>query len=534
MSRILLILLFGLGLAQASPPGVHPRTGEPLAAGQVFRYDIGAEPPSIDPQLIEDVTGSEIANDLFETLVLLDANGNVIPGAATHWESNETRDVYTFHLRKNARWSNGEPVTAQDFVYAWRRSVDPKLASPQAGYMALMSVNNADAVQRGKMPLDALGVQALDDFTLQVRLDTPLAYFPRMLIAATTAPVNRKVIEQWGEQWTKPGRLVGNGAYNLTEHKLNERMVRERNPQYWDNANTIIDKVVALVINDQSQAYNRYQAGELDKTTVPTGLFKRLKKERPDETHSNPLLCSYYYNVNVEPAPLDNTAVRKALAYAIDRNVITDKILQAGQIPAYSFTPGATADFNVPDIDFARLTQPQRDQKARQLLESAGYSHNRPLEVSILYNTNEGHKKIAIAISQMWKHKLGAKVRLENQEWKTFLNTRKQGDFELARAGWCGYYNEPSAFLNLLASDSEYNDSNYQNPQVDALLKRARVSSQPAEIYQQIEQFIARDFPIIPIYHYTSVILLKPNIRGWPFNNIQNTWYSKDLYRVAE
>ncbi len=529
-----LLLLSPAFVSLAMAGATHPGTGEKLAAQQIFRYDIGAEPPSIDPQVVEDVSGNEIANDLFETLVLLDANGNVIPGAATHWESNADRNLYTFHLRQQAKWSNGDPVTAHDFVYAWRRSVDPALASPQAGYMALMSVKNADAVQRGKLPLKALGVRALDDYTLQVELDDSIAYFPRMLIAATTAPVNRRVIEQWGDDWTRPGHMVGNGAYVLTEHKLNERLVRERNPLYWDNENTHIDKVVALVIGDQNQAYNRYQAGELDKTNVPTGLFRRLKKERPTETHSDPLLCSYYFYVNVKKPPLDDVRVRQALAYAIDRDIITRNILQAGQIPAYSFTPGATADFSVPDVPFARMSQKQRDQKARQLLESAGFNRSHPLTVSILYNTSEGHKKIAIAISQMWKQKLGVKIKLENQEWKTFLSTRKQGDFEIARSGWCGYYNEPSAFLNLLAADSEYNDSNYHNARIDALLKQAKKTSQPAPLYQQIEQIIAQDFPIIPIYHYTSVILLKPDIRGWPFENVQNIWYSKNLYRIAQ
>lgn len=531
LRNFLFAMLFVLGHAQAETAMYHPVTHEKLSSNQVFRYDIGAEAPSIDPQLVEDVSGNEIANDLFETLVLLDAEGNVIPGAATHWKSNADKDIYTFYLRKNARWSNGDPVTAQDFVYAWRRSVDPRLASPQAGYMALMSVKNAATVQRGQRPLDALGVKALNATTLQVELDAPLAYFPRMLIAATTAPVNRKVIEQWGEKWTQPGHLVGNGAYVLTEHKLNERLVRERNPRYWNNANTVIDKVVALVINNQNQAYNRYQAGELDKTNVPAGLFQRLKKERPEETHSDPLLCSYYYYLNVERPPLDDVRVRRALAYAIDRYIITDKILKAGQMPAYSFTPGATAGFIPVATAFSNMTQSQRDEKARNLLTAAGYSSQRPLKIGLLYNTNEGHKKIAIAISQMWKQKLGAIVKLNNQEWKTFLTTRKQGDYDIARSGWCGYYNEPSAFLNLLASDSEYNDSRYHNPQLDRLLQQAKKTDDPAANYQQIERIIAQDFPIIPIYHYSSVILLKPDIKGWPFHNIQNIWYSKNLYR---
>ncbi len=534
MIRRLLTLVF-LSLLISVPAQAakkHPVTGEELADEQVFTYNMGAEPPSIDPQLVEDVTGSAIARDLFEGLLTQKADGTLAPGVATRWEVSDDKKTYTFHLRDNARWSNGDPVTAQDFVYAWRRAVDPKLASPYSGYMRLMSIENAADIIEGKKPVEELGVKALDNLTFQVRLSNPLPYFPTMVVHTTTMPTHRATIEKYGDKWTRPGNMVSNGAYTLKEHVLNERLVRVRNPMYWNDKNTIIDKVVALVINDENQAFNRYQAGELDMAGVPTGQYKRLKKKMPDEVYSVPRLCSYYYALNVEKKPLDDVRVRKALAYAVNRDIITRNILQAGQIPAYTFTPGSTANFEVPQVPYAKMTQKERDAKARELLEQAGYGRDNPLEVTILYNTSEGHKKIAIAISQMWKRTLGVKTTLENQEWKTFLNTRDVGDFQIARAAWCGDYNEASTFLELMMSNSEYNDSNYKNPEVDRLMEESKTMDNPNPNYTRVEEIIAEDFPIIPIYHYTNTFLLKPYLKGWPFGNVENNWYSRNLYVV--
>ncbi len=534
MIRRLLTLVF-LSLLVSIPAQAakkHPVTGEELADEQVFTYNMGAEPPSIDPQLVEDVTGSAIARDLFEGLLTQKADGTLAPGVATSWEVSDNKKTYTFHLRDNARWSNGDPVTAHDFVYAWRRAVDPKLASPYSGYMRLMSIENAADIIEGKKPVEELGVKALDDLTFQVRLSNPLPYFPTMVVHTTTMPTHRATIEKYGDKWTRPGNMVSNGAYTLKEHVLNERLVRVRNPMYWNDKNTIIDKVVALVINDENQAFNRYQAGELDMAGVPTGQYKRLKKKMPDEVYSVPRLCSYYYALNVEKKPLDDVRVRKALAYAVNRDIITRNILQAGQIPAYTFTPGSTANFEVPEVPYAKMTQKERDAKARELLEQAGYDRSNPLEVTILYNTSEGHKKIAIAISQMWKRALGVKTTLENQEWKTFLNTRDVGDFQIARAAWCGDYNEASTFLELMMSNSEYNDSNYKNPEVDRLMEESKTMDDPNPNYTRVEEIIAEDFPIIPIYHYTNTFLLKPYLKGWPFGNVENNWYSRNLYVV--
>ncbi len=518
-------------IAQAAK--THPVTGEALAEDQTYIYRELDEFPSFDPQLIESVSESAVARDLFEGLYNQTAEGKLTPGVALSVDLDDSKTVYTFHLRKNAKWSNGDPVTAHDFVFAWQRLVDPKLASYYSSYMELMSVKNAAAIIKGEKPPSSLGVKAIDDFTFQAELSQPLPYFTIMLTHASTMPVPKKVVEKLGDQWTKPGNMVGNGAYVLKEHVMNERLVRVRNPMYWNNENTIIDKVIALIINDENQAFSRYQAGEVFKTEVPTSQYPRIKKEIPDETFSNPRACSYYYMFNTTKPPYDDSRVRKALSYTIERKIITDNILKAGQFPAYSFTPAATANFKMPDIDFAKMTRKERISKAKALLAEAGFGPDNPLKPVILYNTSEGHKKIAIAIRQMWKQSLGIEATLENQEWKTYMNNRHEQNFEVARAAWCGDYNEASTYLDLVRSDSDQNDGKYKNAEVDQLIASAKTMADPNPNYTRIEEIIADEAPIAPIYHYTNVFMLKSFVKGWPHKNIENRWYSKNLYITA-
>ncbi len=529
------LLLLLLPAVSSSAAGTHPVTGEPLADEQVFTYRVLDEHTSVDPQLVEDVSGSEVVRDLFEGLLNQDADGGLVPGVALRFDSNGARDEYVFHLRRDARWSDGRPVTASDFEYAWRRAADPATASPYAWYMQLMALENVDAVMSGELPPETLGVEAVDDHTLRVRLSASLAYFPQMVTHATTFPAPRWAIEAHGEAWTRPGNIVSNGAYVLTEHVPQERLVRERNPMYWNDGATIIERVVSLVINDENVALTRYLAGELDRTEVPSGQYPRLREEYPAHARSFPMLCNYYYVLNLSPsgpAALADRRVRQALSYAIDREVITGKILRGGQFPAYTFTPGATAGFEVPDVPYALLDQPARDHRARELLAEAGVA-GADIELRLLYNTSEGHRKIAIAVSQMWKQKLGITVTLENLEWKTFVDARGRQDFDIARGSWCGDYNEASTFLDLLTSQSGYNDGRFSNAEVDRLMLEARGLEDSAASYAAVEQVLAEEMPVIPLYHYAAVYMLNPALRNWPFDNVQQAWYAKDLYKVA-
>ena len=516
---------------------IHPVTGETLAEDQTFTYSLLDEFTSADPQIVEDVSGSAFARDLFEGLMNQDADGNLIPGVATGFTTNDAKDVYTFTLRDNAMWSDGNPVTAHDFVYAWRRLADPATASPYSWFAEIMALENVGAVLSGESSPDALGVTALDNHTLEVRLTASLPYFAAMTTHASTFPTPQWRVRTFGSDWTKPGNIVSNGAYILTEHIPNERAVRERNTRYWNNDATILDKVVTLVINDENVDLTRYLAGELDKGTVPSGQYLRLKEEYPNQATSFPRLCTYYYTFNLSPSGQEayqDVRVRQALSYAVDRSVVTEKILQAGQIQAFTFTPGATAGFEVPPVAFGQMSQDERNAKAQELMAEAGYGSDNPLSIELMYNTSEGHKKIAIAVQQMWKETLGVSTTLANQEWKTFLKTRGSQNFDVARGGWCGDYNEASTFLDLLTTPSGYNDGKFSNAEVDELMLEARTLSDATANYTRVEEILANEMPVIPVYHYSGVFMLKTNVKGWPYDNVEQNWYSRDLYKVAQ
>ncbi|WP_300444104.1 peptide ABC transporter substrate-binding protein [uncultured Mameliella sp.] len=511
--------------------------GTQLAADQTFTYRVLDEFSSFDPQVVEDVNGSEVVRDLFEGLYNQNADGEIVPGVALSHTVSEDNMTYTFTLRDDAKWSDGKPVTASDFVYAWQRAVDPELASPYAWYMELMSIQNGAAIIAGEKPITDLGVSAPDDNTLVVQLSQPLPYFAKMVTHATTFPAPKWAIEEHGQEWTRPGNIVSNGAYVLTEHVPKERSVRERNEMYWDNDKTVLERVVTLVIGDEAQGLTRWRAGEVDKTDIPSGQYPTLKEEFPDQAYALPRLCNYYMTFNLKdgPEPFQDARVRQALSYALDRDVIVERVLQGGQFPAYTFTPGATDGFEVPEVDYANMTQAERDAKAKELLAAAGYGPDGDtLSFTYLYNTSESHQQIAIVASQMWKQKLGVDVTLENQEWKVFLETRGNQNFELARGAWCGDYNEASTFLDLLTSQSGYNDGKYSNARVDELMAEAKSSQDTNPLYFEVEEILSQDMPVIPIYHASINMMLSDQIKGWPVNNVEQNWYAKDLYKVAE
>ena len=519
----------------AKAAGTHPATGETLSDDQSFTYRLLDQFPTLDPQLNEEVAGFHVIRDLFEGLLNQDAKGGLVPGVATGYTASDGNKTYTFALRADARWSNGDPVTAHDFVYAWRRAVDPATASPYGWYVELSQIVNAGAILAGKKPPSALGVRAVDARTLEVRLNQPLPYFPAMTTYATFFPVHRATVEAHGKRWTAPGNMVSNGAYVLKEVVLNEFHTRVKNPRYWGAGKVIVDQVTGLVINDVNQALTRYRAGELDHLEpLPPGQFPALRKELPDEAKSVPRLCSYYYAINHTDsgnAALRDVRVRRALGMAIDREVIVDRLLKGGQWPAYNFTHLKTAGFRMPDIDYAKLDQRQRDAEAKRLFKESGVGD---LTLKLIYNTSESHKQIATVIGQMWKQKLGVRIELANFEWKTYLNIRKSREFDVARSAWCGDYNEASTFLDLLTTTHGANDGGYSSPRVDALMRSSKTARDPSGIYVEVEKILARDMAIIPIYHYANTFLLKSDIRGWPYDNVENNWYSRTLYRVAE
>ncbi len=540
-NKITQALILGAGMAVAatslSTVAADVPAGTDLAKVQDLVRGNGAEVATIDPHKSQGVPESHVIRDILEGLVNQDAEGNTIPGVASHWETEDNK-TFVFHLRKDAKWSNGDPVTAQDFVYSWQRSVDPATASPYAWYMEYTKMVNAADIVAGKKDKSTLGVKALDDHTLEVQLESALPYFVMMTGHTTTKPVHQATVEKYGDQWTKPENFVGNGAFSVTNWVVNEKIELSRNEKYWDNDKTVLNKVTFLPIENAVSEMNRFLSGEIDFTsTLPTEHFKRLKKEYPESVSVEGSLCTYYYSFNTKKKPFDDVRVRKAISYAIDRNIVTDAILGQGQKPAYFLTPSITANFDPELPAYGSLSQKERNAEAARLLEEAGFGKSNPLKFTLLYNTNESHKKIAVALGSMWKKTLGLDVTLENQEWKTYLSTKDQGDFEVSRAGWCGDYNEASSFLTLMVSKNTTGGQHWGNKDYDALIDRALNSTSEEErtkLYLEAEAMMAKEMPVAPIYQYVRSRLLNPHVGGFPSANAEEKIYSKDLYIKAK
>lgn len=534
-------ILFGASLTMAtasfSALAANVPAGTKLAPVQELIRGNGTEVASLDPHKSEGVPESHVIRDLLEGLVNQDADGNTIPGVAERWETSDNQ-TYTFHLRQDAKWSNGDPVTAQDFVYSWQRAIDPATASPYSWYMEYTKMKNAREIIAGEKAPSTLGVKALDDHTLVVELETPLPYFVMMTGHTTMKPVHRATVEKHGDQWTRAGNYVSNGAYMLDRWVVNERLELKRNAHYWDDAKTVINKVTFLPIENQVAEMNRFLSGEIHITNeVPIEHFRRLQRDHADSVSVVGSLCTYYYGFNNEKPPFDDVRVRKALSFAIDRDVIANAIMGQGEKPAYFLTPEITYGFQPEMPAYGKMTQQQRLAEARKLLEEAGYNRGNPLRFNLLYNTSENHRKVATAIQSMWRSGLGVNVTLENQEWKTYLDSRREGNFDVTRAGWCGDYNEASSFLTLMKSSNSSNDPRYHSEEYDALMAKAMTTTSEKErqaIYAQAEKLLARDMPIAPIYQYVKSRLLSPLVGGFPSNNAEEKIYTKDLYLKAK
>ena len=505
-----------------------------LADTQEIVINNAAEPESLDPHKVSGVPESNIGRQMFEGLTNTDADGKTIPGMATSWESPDNK-VWTFKLR-DAKWSNEDPVTAEDFVYSMRRVVDPNTASPYSSYLVDAKIMGAEQIVEGKAGIDTLGVKALDDKTLQVILTEPVPYFPDMMIHNSVKPVHQKTVEQFGDKWTDPANIVVNGAYKVSKWQVNDQIVLTRNPAYYDDANTKIDTVTMLAIPSSTTDVARYQAGEIDMTynEIPTEQFASLKEQLGDELTVSPYLCTYYYEFNTVKPPFDDVKVRRALALALDRDTVVDKVIGQGQTAAYQLTPTATNGGVKNTPEWSTWDQEKRLAEAKKLLNEAGYSESNPLKFELLYNTNDLHKKTALAVASLWKQSLGfVDVSLINKEWKTYLDTRRNGTYQIARAGWCGDYNEASTFLNISKTGNSNNHGKYSNANFDSLmaqtLKPGVTPEQRVDLYNKAEAQLDQDMPLLNVYHYVSPRLIKPYVIGFSIKDALDNWQAKDL-----
>ncbi|MDE1481458.1 peptide ABC transporter substrate-binding protein [Xenorhabdus bovienii] len=523
-------LSFSFSVSAANVP-----TGTQLDGRQELVRQLKDEPASLDPIKSFGLTEAQVLRDLLDGLVNQDVYGEPIPGVAIDWKTTDNQ-TWVFTLRQNAHWSNGDKVTASDFVYSWRRLVNPANASSFSWFAALSGIQNAQEIIDGKLPSEKLGVEAIDPYTLKVSLDRPVPYFPNMTTNFSLYPVHKQSIEKYGNDWTRVGHLVGNGAFMLTGRVVNEKIVLTPNPYYWDHKNTVLKKVTFLPINQESHATKRYLAGDLDITeSFPKNMYQKLLRDIPGEVFTPDQLGTYYYAFNIQRAPTNDIRVRRALSMTIDRKLIAGKILGTGEKPAWRFTPDVTAGFQPEKSRQEILTQQELDNQARTLLKEAGYGFDNPLKLSLLYNKLENNQRIAIAISSEWKKKLGVEVKLVNQEWKTYVDNRNIGNFDVVRASWTGDYNEPSSFLSLLTSTHSGNLAKFHNSAYDTLLKEA--SQETDEMarnrdYNQAEKIITEQAPIAPIYQYTNGRLIKSWLKGYPITNPEDVAYSHSMYII--
>ncbi len=475
-----------------------------------------AEPESLDPQLVHTLPGMRITGDMFDGLVHRNPAGSIVPAQASHWKTSPDGLTWTFTLRKS-QWSDGHPVTATDFVNAWRRAVDPKTGSPYAWYLEMMGLKNAKAITQGQKKTEHLGVSAPNASTLKISLEQPTPWLLEMLVLPVLYPVPSEAIKQYGNRWTQPDHIVTNGPYRLKNWTPNEKITLAANQDYPDYSQLNVQSVTYYPLPSASAAYNRFRAGDLDMTlNIPTNYYRNIKETIPGELRVTHTLGTEYYAFNNARPPFDNAKLRRALSLALERNKITDKVLGEGQIPAYSFTPAYMANMPIYKNPAEDMTRKSRLAEARRLYKEAGYSKENPLRFTLLYNTSESRQKVALAASSMWKQNLGAVVTLENMEWKSVVAKIRQRDFDVARASWVADFNDPVSMLAIFASDSSSNKASYKNSQYDALLSKLnKPGANRQNLFIQMENKLAEEAPVAPLYHYVSPSLVSPKVKGW-------------------
>ena len=505
----------------------------------------GAEPDTLDPHKSSGKWESDVIGEMIVGLATEAEDGSAVNGAATSFEVSEDGLTWTFKLDPDMNWSDGTPVTAQDFVYAHRRILDPKTAAQYASLIYV--IKNAKAVNNGSAPLDALGVRAVDDKTLEYTLEYPAPYFFELSTHQTMAPVPMHVVEEHGNNWVKPDNHVVNGPFKLGEWVPNNYIKLIKNETFVQADSVALDVVYFYPIDDQPTEVKRYKAGELDITkSLPSTQIKALKNELGDQVRLNPYVATTYIQVNTLREPFTDKRVRRALALAVDRTILAEKILGAGQVPAYALVPPGMANYtNGAQMDFADKAMKERRTEAVALLEEAGFGPDNPLSFELKYSTSFDGQRMAVTMQNMWNtlgkddgvwSSPGVKVTLFNSEAKVHYNFLRTQQFDLGMAGWVADYNDAENYLYLLQSTSgQMNYSQYKNEPYDALMAEAALTidlDARALILQQAEQLILNDLPIIPLYYGATRHLVSPKIEGWT-DNVQD-WHRMRYIRFKD
>ena len=505
----------------------------------VLHWGNGTEPQSLDPHIATGVPEHHIISALMEGLVLKDSQTlEPKPGVAERWEISEDKLIYTFHLRSDARWSNGDTLDANDFLWSWWRALQPRLGNLYA-YM-YFPIKNVRAYYNGDITdFSKVGIKALDNLTLQVTLENPTPYFLQLLDHYSTFPVHKETVERFGgadergTRWTYEGNMVSNGPFKLKKWSINQEIVVEKNQHYYDSESVRLNEIVYYPIENGITEERMFRAGQLHYTNdVPIDKVETYRQINDPALRIHPYLGTYYYRLNTRVPHLKDKQVRRALALAIDRESLTKNILRGGQIPAYAMTPPDTKGYFPPTkLSF-------NPEKAKKLMASAGYPNGRDFpETEILYNTNEGHRKVAVAIQQMWKTHLNIDIRLTNQEWKVYLDSESRGDYEISRAGWIGDYVDPNNFLDMFICGGGNNRTGWCNKDYDKLIlqdaPREKTDQKRFAIFFEAEELLIDEMPIIPIYTYTSKNLVHSSVQNLDPNILNQASY-KDLFLLDD
>lgn len=501
--------------------------------GQILKIGNGTEPKDLDPHTVTGVPEANILAALMEGLITENPKDlSPLPGVAESWTISDDLNKYTFKIGKNRKWSNGDSLNAKDFLYAWQRILSPALASEYA-YM-LFCVKNAEKYNKGELNnFNEVGIKAIDEYTLEVTLESPTPYFLSLLTHYSTFPVHKKTIETFGKidqagtDWTKPGNFVGNGPFNLKKWELNRIIEVSKSETYWDKENISLKGIEFYPIDNQTTEERMFKTGQLHITSsVPISKISVYKEKEDKNLVIEPYLGTYYYRINVKKGVLKDVKIRQALSMSINREAIVERVTRGGQLPAYSFVPKGTNGY-IPQYQ----THYNID-SARTLLKEAGFPEGEGLGgIEILYNSSESHKKIALAIQQMWKDSLGVEVSLLNQDWKVYLSTQRSMNYSISRAGWIGDYNDPNTFLDMFVTDGGNNQTGWSNKTYDSLITAASKQATNDirnETFKKAEEILLQEAPIIPIYTYTRIYLISNKVQGWS-NNILNHYIYKQV-----
>ncbi|KXF75358.1 ABC transporter substrate-binding protein [Paramesorhizobium deserti] len=506
----------------------------PALAEAVLHRGNAGEPQTLDQAQTSINIEEFILKDLYEGLTIYDAAGKIVPGTAESWTISDNGGVYTFKLRPDAKWSDGSPVTSDDFVFSYQRIQDPKTA---AGYANILyPIKNAEKVNKGELPVDQLGVRAVDDKTLEITLEQPTPFFLELLAHQTALPVSKASVEKNGASFVQPGVMVSNGAFKLVAHVPNDSLTMEKNPEYWDAANVKLDKVIFYPIDDQAASVRRFEAKEMDLVyNFSADQIERLRQAYGDAVHVSPTLATYYYAFDSRNEPFNDVRVRRALSMAVDRDFLAKEIYSGSQIPAYSMVPPGIENYGEPSkADFADMSQLDREDKAIELMKEAGYGEGgKPLDIEIRYNTNPNHERVATAVADMWKNTFGAKVSLLNLDISShYAYLQEDGKFNVARAGWVADYADAENFLALsVSSNKTFNYGKFNNVKYDALMKQSYTERDPAArkiILHEAEKILMQEQPIAPLLTQADLWLVADKVQGWQ-DNAPNQHLSKFL-----